>query len=230
MVARSHLKHDHIPRIPPFARVDDLDKSVLASLGGLGAAAAERVALHLAAAASLMDEEPEAAYKHARTAADRAGRIAVVRETAGIAAYLTGRYTEALRELRTFQRLAGSTDHLAIIADCERGLGRPAKAIEIGNSDAARRLRGEAAIEMVIVLAGAYADQGDFDIALAILRRAERGLSEPDARQRLREARGWVKVLASGGQPVPEEPAASDNTPSEQGDDVMLFDVEDGMW
>ena len=43
----------------------------------------------------------------------------------------TGRYAEALRELRTVRRLSGSSEHLPIMADCERGLGRPERALAL---------------------------------------------------------------------------------------------------
>ena len=56
-------------------------------------------------AGQLIDLDPEAAYQHAQAAVSRAGRVDVVREAAALTAYASGRYEEALREVR-----AGATD------------------------------------------------------------------------------------------------------------------------
>ncbi|MCL2788931.1 MAG: hypothetical protein FWD59_10660 [Micrococcales bacterium] len=233
MVSSAQLAAEDVPEIPPTIRTSDLDRRILADLRGLSKEHAEWIALHLASAARLMDSEPELAYRHARTAADRAGRVAVVRETAGIAAYLTGRFAEASRELRTYRRLAGAQEHLPILADCERGLGRPDRAIDLANSPEGRGLRGAEAIEMVIVLAGARSDLGEFDAALALLRRTERSVAEdPEAIASLTEARQRVEALAAGGDrdvidaPIPIEPLLDE----EDDGDVALYDAEEGAW
>ncbi len=95
-------------------------------------------------AAQLLDEDPELAYAHAQAAQRRAGRVGLVREALGIAAYQVGHYEEALRELRTARRLTGSSEHLAVMADCERGLGRPERALDLAASDEAKTLTGRA--------------------------------------------------------------------------------------
>ena len=104
------------------------------------------VARHLAMAAELIDEDPELAHQHAISAARRAGRIAVVRETLAITAYATGDFALALRELRTYRRISGSDDQIALMVDSERGVGRPDRALEVGRavdrSDARRRRCG----------------------------------------------------------------------------------------
>jgi len=117
----------------------------------------------------LLDEDPELAYKYSQEALRRAGRIDVVREAAGIAAYVTERYAEALRELRTVRRLTGSNEHLPLMADAERGLGRPEKALELANSPEADTLDNFGKVELAIVASGARADLGEYDAALATL-------------------------------------------------------------
>jgi len=93
----------------------------------------------------------------------------VVRETYGITAYRAGDYATALKELRTAVRITGRYDLLPMIADCERGLGRPEKALDLAASPEAEKLDAIPTIEMMIVVAGAYADTGDISTALASL-------------------------------------------------------------
>ena len=57
----------------------------------------------------------------------------------------------------------------ALIADCERGLGRPERAVELARSPEAAALTDDDADELRIVVAGARSDLGQIDQALAIL-------------------------------------------------------------
>ena len=130
---------------------------------------AEKVARHLVAAGRLVDEDPGAALDHAVAARRLAARIAVVREAVGIAAYHAGEWQTAAAELRTYHRMTGRQTHLAVLADCERALGRPEKAIDIYRSaDGAQMDRAEA-VELLIVAAGARRDLGQHEAALAML-------------------------------------------------------------
>ncbi len=147
----------------------DLDGAVRRDLLSLDKNNAETVARHLVMVARLLEEDPEQALEHARAARQRAGRIAVVRETAGVAAYHAGEWAEALSELRTARRMSGGAGLLAVMADCERGLGRPERAIELGRSDEARLLQGDEATELRIVVAGARMDLGQYDQAVVTL-------------------------------------------------------------
>jgi hypothetical protein len=121
----------------------------------------------------LLDSDPELAYEHAQAAVRRAGRVDVVREAAGLAAYRTGRFAEALRELRTVRRLNGSSEHLAIMADCERGLGRPERAIALAASDEVEALEPQDQVELAMVVSGARLDLGEPEAALATLSTGE---------------------------------------------------------
>lgn len=127
------------------------------------------MATHLVAIGQTIDEEPEAALVHARFARSRASRVAAVREAAGLAAYHAGEWSEAVGELRAAKRLSGRGSHLAVLADCERALGRPERALEVARSTEARRLTGAEAVELRIVAAGARRDLGQFDAAVVAL-------------------------------------------------------------
>ncbi|WP_082495292.1 hypothetical protein [Cellulomonas sp. Leaf334] len=147
----------------------DLDRSVRGRLRTLSKDNADGVGRHLVMVGRLLDAQPELAYEHAQAAVRRAGRVDVVREAAGLAAYRTGRYAEALRELRTVRRLNGSSEHLAIMADCERGLGRPERALALAQEPEAETLDAEAKIELAMVVSGARLDLGQADAAVAAL-------------------------------------------------------------
>ncbi|MDD4866021.1 MAG: tetratricopeptide repeat protein, partial [Mycobacterium sp.] len=58
---------------------------------------------------------------------------------------------------------------LALIADCERGLGRPERAIELARGPQAAELSNDDADELRIVAAGARADLGQLEQALTVL-------------------------------------------------------------
>lgn len=161
------------PDLPDDIQAADLDGSIRRDLLSLDKGNAETVARHLAMAAQMLDDDPRLALAHARAARQRAGRIAVVRETAGVVAYHAGEWAEALSELRAARRMAGGTGLLAVMADCERGLGRPERAIEIGRSDEGRALTGDEAIELRIVVAGARMDLGQYDQAVVTLQTAD---------------------------------------------------------
>ncbi len=153
------------PDLPDDVVAVDLDPGVRRELLTLAKDNAEVVARHLVMAARTA-EDPELSYAHARAAASRAGRIAVARETAGLAAYAAGRYDEALRELRTARRLSGDVRHLPVIADAERGLGRPERALETAASPEAEKLEPEGRAELRIVASGARSDLGDREAAV----------------------------------------------------------------
>ncbi|WP_328858120.1 HAD-IIA family hydrolase [Williamsia herbipolensis] len=160
------------PSIPDDVVPQDLDGEVRRDLLTLDRTNADAVARHLVMTSRLLDEDPALALEHARAARRRAGRIAVVRETAGIAAYNANEWTEALSELRAARRMSGGTTLLPLMADCERGLGRPDRAIDIARSDEGRALTGDEATEMKIVESGARIDLGDFDKAVVTLQAA----------------------------------------------------------
>ncbi|GAA1906353.1 Haloacid Dehalogenase Superfamily Class (subfamily) IIA [Williamsia serinedens] len=157
------------PALPDDVTPQDLDGEVRRDLKTLDRTNADAVARHLVMVSRLLEDDPAAALLHARAARGRAGRIAVVRETAGIAAYNAGEWSEALSELRAARRMSGSTVLLPLMADCERGLGHPERAIDIARSEEGRALTGDEALEMRIVESGARLDLGDPEKAVVTL-------------------------------------------------------------
>nr|WP_228047168.1 hypothetical protein [Saccharopolyspora sp. HNM0983] len=144
----------------------ELDGEVRRELRTLPKALAEMIAAHLITAGRLIEEEPTKALEHARYARTKASRVASVREANGIAAYQAGEWSEALSELRAYRRLAGGPGYMAIVADAERALGRPERAIEMSRSEEASRLDIAEQIELRIVAAGARRDMGEVDASV----------------------------------------------------------------
>lgn len=157
------------PPVPDEVTGKELDREVRAELSSLGTHGSVIVARHLVMVGRLLDEDPELAWEHALAARGRGARISVVREATGLAAYHTGRYGQALAELRTLRRLTGSSAHLAVMADCERGLGRPERALALAASPEAARLSHADQMELRIVTAGARADLGQLKAAVITL-------------------------------------------------------------
>ena len=120
----------------------------------------------------LLEEDPQTAYQHTLAARARAGRIAVVREACGEAAYAAGEYAEALSEFRAAKRMNGLNIYLPVMADCERALGRPEKALSLARNPAVATLEQDLQAEMTIVEAGARRDLGEIDAALRTLESA----------------------------------------------------------
>jgi tetratricopeptide (TPR) repeat protein len=159
----------HGPPIPQTVEAKQLAPEIRAELTTLDRATADTVARHLVAAGELLAEDPQAALAHAQAARTRSGRIAAIREAVGIAAYHCGDWAQALSEFRAARRMGSKSQLLPLIADCERGVGRPERAIELARSAEATQLTGDDADEMRIVAAGARADLGNLDQAMAVL-------------------------------------------------------------
>ncbi len=157
------------PAIPATVEAKQLAPEIRAELFTLDKSTADTVARHLVAAGELLDEDPEAALAHAQAARNRSGRIAAIREAVGIAAYHCGDWAQALAEFRAARRMGSKSTLLPLIADCERGVGRPERAIDLARSPEAAELTGDDADELRIVAAGARADLGHLDQALAVL-------------------------------------------------------------
>lgn len=157
------------PVLPAHIEPRQLSPEIRRELTTLDRNTADFVACHLVAAGELLDDDPGAALEHARAARARSGRIPAVREAVGIAAYRCGDWAQALAELRAARRMGSKSTLLPMIADCERGVGRPHRAIELARSSEAAQLRGDDADELRIVAAGARADLGQLEQALAVL-------------------------------------------------------------
>jgi tetratricopeptide (TPR) repeat protein len=128
-----------------------------------------RVARHLAASVEAANADPELSWQHARAALSKASRVGIVREVAAESAYNAGHFAEALTEFRAARRMRGIKEYWPLMADCERALGRPAKAIAMAADPLVDSLDRSSKVEMRIVAAGARIDQGKLEAALATL-------------------------------------------------------------
>jgi len=185
------------PDIPEDVTGEELEKSVRAELLSLSAENAKVVARHMVCVNLYMDVDPELAHKHAVAAAHHAGRLAVVRETAGYAAYRAGHYEIALKELRAANRISGDVTMWPVMADCERGLGNPLKALSLAGSPEVKRLDKAEEIEMRIVASGARRDLGEMDAAVVTLQCKELKNESDEWAVRLRYA--YADALAAAG-------------------------------
>jgi tetratricopeptide (TPR) repeat protein len=176
------------PDIPEEITGEELDKSLRAELLSLSAENAKVVARHLACVNLYAEDDPQRAHKHGVAAAHHAGRLAVVRESAGYAAYRAGHYEIALKELRASHRISGDVSMWPVMADCERGLGNPLKALSLAGSAEVKRLAKPEEIEMRIVASGARRDLGEFDAAVVTLTCKELNNEEEEWALRLRYA------------------------------------------
>ncbi|WP_218159060.1 tetratricopeptide repeat protein [Streptomyces sp. yr375] len=134
---------------------------------------ADDVARNLVMVARLIDEEPEQAYAYSKIALRLASRVAAVREAGGFAAYANQKYSEALAEFRAARRMSGGVELWPVMADCERGLGRPEKALEMAGAPEVNKLDKAGQVEMRLVAAGARRDLGQLDAAIVTLQSPE---------------------------------------------------------
>ncbi|MGH3501699.1 MAG: tetratricopeptide repeat protein [Nocardioidaceae bacterium] len=169
------------PPIPGDVTGKELDRYVTNQLKSLPEKLAARVSRHLVAAAQLLDSDPETAYQHTVAARARAARVAVVREASGEAAYAAEKFKDALAEFKAARRMSGSPLYLPMMADCERALGRPERALAVAKEKGVDQLDEAGRIELQIVEAGARRDLGDIAAAL-------RTLDGPQLRSQTRSA------------------------------------------
>ncbi len=188
------------PETPTDVDLRDLPRAVRAELRGLSLEVAEIVGAHLLKAGELIGSDPQLAYAHAEAARRRAARLSVTREATAEAAYAAGEYQVALAELRALRRMNGGNEFLAVMADCERALGHPDKALKLikeglaGQPDFAQR------IELRLVEAGARVDLDQQAEALRLLKHeieASAGRGTRGARASLRY--GYADLLEQTG-------------------------------
>ncbi len=187
------------PPIPDEITGQEVDRSVSNQLKSLPEKLAVRVAKHLVAAGRLMESDPETAYQHTVAARARAARVAIVREASGEAAYAAGRFKDALSEFKAARRMSGNPMYLPMMADCERALGRPERALALTKDRAVLDLDDAGQIELKIVESGARRDLGDHAAAIRVLEGRElRSRSRQAWAPRLRYA--YAEALLSDGQ------------------------------
>ena len=121
-----------------------------------------------AAAAYAAEDWPEA-IRLAEQAKHIALRSLAARELLGLAFYQSGQYKAAASELSAFRRISGTTEQNPVIADCYRALNRPDKALELCDEIDAETVSDPIFYEGAIVAAGALAEMGKLDEAIARL-------------------------------------------------------------
>jgi len=244
---RDFVRRDDRPRKPREAEVEEpvypavdedvepkqLDRFARRELAGLDKDKADFVANHLVMASRVVDDDPELAHQHALAALVKGSRIPVVRESLGITAYLCGDFALALRELRTHRRLTRSDLNVPMMVDCERGLGRPEKGIELAREVTRAELPADVQVELAIALSGCRLDLGQADRALLELdipqRNPEKAFSYSPALfdayavvlaelGRDDEAAQWGKRASIAAQALAEAAAS---------DDLVVTDTED---
>lgn len=159
--------------IPEDVTGFEIDADVRQDLKSLPKTLADDVARNLVMVARLLDTDPEEAYKYSRVALRLASRVPSVREAAGFASYMTQRYSEALTEFRAARRMTGQVDLWPVMADCERGLGRPERALAMAGEPEVKQLDKAGQVEMRLVAAGARTDMGQYDAAVVTLQSPE---------------------------------------------------------
>ncbi len=152
---------------------EEIDKAVKQELMSLPKTLAEDVSKNLVMVARLLDEDPQKAYGYAKIAHRLASRVPSVREAMGFAAYASEKYAEALAEFRAARRMTGLQHLWPVMADCERGLGRPEKALAMAGEPEVKQLDKAGQVEMRLVAAGARRDMGQAEAAVVTLQSPE---------------------------------------------------------
>ena len=223
------------PAIPEWATEGALDSHVLREFEALGERRSSEVARRLVAAYVAADEgDIDTALGHVGVVRVVGARLAAAREAAGIIAYRCGRYDLASKDLKAARRISGRIDTLPVLADCERGLGRPERALELAASPEAGRLDLDGRIEMLLVASGARKDLGQADAAVLTLQVPE--LKAQHMQEwHYRLVAGYAEALADAGRAEEAEewrrraarhPAAPDDDDLEE-DDGSIGDFVD---
>src|SRR5690606_8046895 len=120
--------------------------------------------------------------------------------------------------------------HIAVMADCERGLGRPERALDLAAEVEDVDLPLEVRAELAIVLSGARRDLGQPDAAVAVLApymRSVRPGELPETRARV--AAAYADALDAAGR-ADEAAEARREFPEDGGPDVepdiVVIDLE----
>ena len=111
---------------------------------------------------------PEAA-RLAKQVANETPSVAAVRELAGLAAYRSGRWREALRQLEAYEALTDDGEHIPARMDCERALGHPRNVAKLWTQLRKQSPGPDVLAEARMVAAGSLADRGDLDGAISLL-------------------------------------------------------------
>jgi tetratricopeptide (TPR) repeat protein len=115
--------------------------------------------------------------------------VAAVRELAGLAAYRSGKWREALRHLEAHALLTDSAEHIPVLMDCQRALHKPKKVADLWTQLRQSSPEPDVLAEGRIVAAASLADNGDLQSAIAML--ATAGASKALRNPSNRHIRQW---------------------------------------
>jgi tetratricopeptide (TPR) repeat protein len=115
--------------------------------------------------------------------------VASVRELAGLAAYRSGKWREALKHLQAFSALSDSAEHLPVLMDCQRALRKPKKVADLWSELRQSSPDPDVLAEGRIVAAASLAETGDLQGAISML--ATAGASKALRNPSNRHVRQW---------------------------------------
>lgn len=183
---------------------------------------APRVKKQLIEAGEAFDAgEYERAIAPLLEAKTKAPRSVYVRELLGLAYHHLGRWKDAARELAAYRRMSDKHNRDPELADCERAMGRPEKAIDLLADVTAHDLDDEVLSEGLIVAAGAMSDLGRHADAVKML---ERGPLRPSGAVEPFHLRLWY-ALADALEEAGRRPDARAWWDAIYAEDPDFFDV-----
>ena len=195
------------PEIPLDVEAKMLPGKVRAELLSLSAENAEVVARQMVMIDRLLasgnSDEIQLALAFGKAASNRAGRVGVVRQYAGRAALFSGDYAEAKRHLSAAFRINGQIFLKVLLAECESGLSKPRKALELLGEVPSSSLTKREMAYALIVSAEARELLGQIDAARVTLNPKvevifeKEGLDDDHELLRMRERWSTLKARLS---------------------------------
>jgi tetratricopeptide (TPR) repeat protein len=111
----------------------------------------------------------EEAARLGKQVAKEAPSVAAVHQLVGLAAYRSGMWREAIRQLDLYEQLTGEVDQRPALMDCHRALGKPRKVADLWSELRLRSPDADVLAEGRMVAAGMLADRGKLADALTLL-------------------------------------------------------------
>ena len=113
------------------------------------------------------------------------------------------------------------------MADCERGLGRPERAVALAQEPEAQTLSFDGRVELAIVLSGARLDLEQPEAAVAALATPEVRRATGELAARVAQARAVALEAAGRTQDAVAELAPFVGLEDEEEDEIVVFDLEE---
>jgi hypothetical protein len=129
------------------------------------------------------------ALRAIKSVAEETPSVAAVRELAGLAAYRSGKWREALKHLQAHAALTDSAEHLPVLMDIQRALRKPKKVADLWTELRQSSPEPDVLAEGRIVAAASLAESGDLQGAIAML--ATAGASKALRNPSNRHIRQW---------------------------------------